>query len=88
MINQAKPYQLPVATVKAVVYKEHTLGLLGTTFDKPSIEVLNGLVSRGGKTIMDSPLLFVDEADFRPATKQDFETFRVVWNPAYEVVDK
>lgn len=88
MMSKTKTTQLPVATVKAVVYKEHTLGLLGTAFDTHSISVLNGLVSRGGKTIMDSPILFVDEADFRPATMEDFETFRVVWNLAYEVVDK
>lgn len=73
-------------SVKAVVYKENTLGLLGVTFDKPSIEVLNGLVSIGGKTMNDSPLLFVDQADFRPATMADFDTFSVVWSPSYEVI--
>lgn len=76
-----------IDTVKAVVYKENTLGLLGESFGMPSIGVLHGHVHRGGKHFTQSPLLFVDEADFRLATLADFDTYGVVWHPAYEVVD-
>lgn len=72
-------------TKKAVVYKENTLGLLGSAFGKASVEVLNGLVSQGGKTFMDSLILFVKEEDFRPATLADFDRFRVCHHPDYLV---
>jgi hypothetical protein len=71
--------------VIAVVYKDNTLGLLGETFGRHSIEVLFGFVSKGGKSSMDSPILFVDASDFRQATLQDFKTFRVHHHTDYQV---
>lgn len=76
--SSVQPFKVP-----AVVYKEHTLGTLSSTFGKPSIEVLNGLASKGGKSIMDSPILFVSEDDFRPASLRDFEVFGVVYSDCY-----
>ncbi|WP_432782823.1 hypothetical protein [Vibrio parahaemolyticus] len=88
MKHQTNEPAKPDNSVKAVVYKENTLGLLGETFGKPSIEVLHGHVHRGGKHFTDSPLLFVDEADFRSATLADFDTYNVMWNPAYAVEEE
>lgn len=69
----------------AVVYKENTLGLLSESFGQPCIEVLNGLVGRGGISPMNSPILFVKESEYRQATLADLDRLRVVHNEAYLV---
>lgn len=66
--------------VKTVVYRENTLGILRGNM----IEVLNGLVSKGGKSFSDSPF-FVYEEEIRPATMADFDTFDVRYHPHYEI---
>jgi hypothetical protein len=88
MNHQTNVPAKPVNSVKAVVFKENTLGLLGEAFGERSIQVLHGHVHRGGKHFTDSPLLFVDKEDFRFATKADFDTYGVMWNKAYEVVEE
>ena len=64
---------------QTVVYKEHTLGIL---WQGQRLEVLNGLGSIGGLHFTDSPRL-VSSNEFRPATKEDFDTFKVVFHPEY-----
>lgn len=67
--------------VKAVVYREHTLGLLSGN----SIEVLRASVRKGASfRVHDSPFT-VNMEDCRPATKQDFDDYRVHWHPDYLV---
>lgn len=71
-------------TLQAVVFKENTLGLLHVgDLGGESIEVLNGLVSKGGRAAMDSPISFVKKHEYRPATLADFDTFKVLYNEAY-----
>lgn len=70
---------------QAVVYKKHTLGLLGEAFGEPSIEVLYGFISKGGKHFTDSPMLFVNPSEYRLATIEDFDVFGVVHNENYLV---
>jgi hypothetical protein len=71
----------------AVVYKEHTLGILGSAFGQPSIGPLNGLAHLGGAHALSGPFLFVTDDEFRPATLEDFHTFRVVYHPSYKIVE-
>lgn len=70
---------------QAVVYKNHTLGLLSEAFGKPAIEILYGFISKGGKHFTDSPILFVSPSEYRLATIEDFDIFGVVHNEAYLV---
>ncbi len=70
---------------QAVVYKNHTLGLLSEAFGKPAIEVLYGFISKGGKHFTDSPLLFVNLSEYRLATIEDFDVFGVVHSETYLV---
>jgi hypothetical protein len=72
-------------TVTAVVYKEHTLG---TLFDmeagKKGVEILRGLISKGAPlNVYNDPHYCVDDNDYRLATLEDFETYRVVYHPSY-----
>lgn len=71
----------------AVVYQDHTLGILGRSFGKPMVETLGGLASKGGASVSDGPILFVNPDDIRRATLDDFDTFRVNYNPAYELAE-
>jgi ferredoxin len=70
---------------QAVIYKKFTLGLLSEAIGKPSIEILNGFISKGGKHFTDSPIMFVNPSEYRLATMEDFEIFGVVHHEAYLV---
>ncbi len=71
--------------VMAVVYKEHTLGLIGPGI---FIGVLRASVLKGAIfSVHDDPFI-ANEEDLRQATMQDFHDFRVKWNPQYLVTDQ
>jgi hypothetical protein len=68
---------------KAVVYKDNTLGLLyGGKDGVFSIEVLHGLVHKGGKHFTDGPFIAYSE-EFRLATLKDFKNFNVRYHHDY-----
>jgi hypothetical protein len=69
--------------VKAVVFKGHTLGLLGECFGKPSIEVLRTKAKGGTSTGHSENIYYVDSTDYRQATIADFVEYRVVHSDAY-----
>lgn len=68
--------------VKAVVYKEHTLGLL---YEGGLIEVLRASLLKGAVFSVHPSPFFAREEDYRQATKQDFDEYRVHWHPDYLV---
>ena len=73
--------------VKAVVWKENTLGTLylnekGPTF---TIGVLNGFCDLGGKSTHDSVINCAASDEFRDATVEDFEKFKVMYSESYQV---
>jgi hypothetical protein len=68
--------------VMAVVFKEHTLGLL---YEGGVIGPLRASVLKGATFSVHESPFFANEADFRQATKQDFIDFRVSWHPDYLV---
>lgn len=59
---------------KYVVMNENTLGYLQT--GSSSMGVLRGSVLKGGHDWMNGPVS-VEGASVRPATKEDFEAYRV-----------
>lgn len=67
---------------QAVVYKEHTLGLLDPG---NIIGVLHASVLRGAPFSVHSTPIFASEQEFRQATLADFEAFRVKWHSDYLV---
>ena len=67
---------------KAVIFREHTLGLMGSG---NTIEPLHASVLRGATSTVHTGPFPADAGDVRPATMQDFEDFRVKWHPEYEV---
>lgn len=73
--------------VQAVVYQEHTLGLLGKCFDKPCIDVLRTKSKNLGATGHSSIIYSVEEKDYREATLTDFKVFRVAHSDAYLVAE-
>ncbi len=69
---------------KTVVYKENTLCVL----ENNSLTVLNGLGTRDGKSMMQSPVCYFKEEDIRPATREDFDTFKVQFYPPGYILTK
>jgi|AntRauTorcE11897_2_1112592.scaffolds.fasta_scaffold58970_1 hypothetical protein len=67
---------------KAVVYREHTLGLI---INGNTMQVLKASVLRGATSTQQQGVVMVNEADTRPATREDFCSFRVHWHPDYQV---
>lgn len=68
-----------VSKIKAVVFKEHTLGIL---WENPNgndtIEVLRAIVNRGATfSVYNDPFMVYDENDWRMAKEEDFEVYRV-----------
>ena len=68
---------------KAIVIDGHTLGVIMGN----GVQVLRASVIRGGSHIGDTTSLPEDASRYRPATKQDFKEFNVMWNSGYEVAD-
>mgnify|MGYP000339023505 CR=1 FL=1 len=73
--------------VQAVVYQGHTLGLLGQSFNKPSIEILSTKSKAFGSTPHSMILHSVDRNDYREATLEDFKHFRVCHSDSYLISD-
>jgi hypothetical protein len=69
--------------VKAVVFKGHTLGLLGESFGQPSIEVLRTKAKGGTSTGHSENIYYVDSSEYRQATIADFVEYRVAHSNAY-----
>lgn len=65
---------------KYVVKDENTLGYLQA--GSPSMGVLRGSVLKGGHDWMNGPLS-IEGASIRPATKEDFEAYRVALPPDF-----
>lgn len=73
--------------MKAIVLDEHTLGIpreMGNGFFK--LEILRASVQKGSPHAV--PGVYECSFDpsidsWRPATKQDFQVFNVMWNPSY-----
>jgi len=75
-------------SLMAVVYKDHTLGLLGEAFGARSVQVLNSKRHKSGICPLRGPLLFVNDEEIKPATLKDFETFKVVYNKGYRLEER
>lgn len=73
--------------VQAVVYQEHTLGLLGESFNKHCIDVLSTKSKSLGSTGHSQIIYSVDEKDYRQATLTDFKEYRVVHSDSYIVAE-
>jgi hypothetical protein len=65
------------AIMKTVIYNEHTLGLL----EGRLLAVLHASVLRGATST--SWIISVDPSETRPATREDFDTYRVKYHPDY-----
>lgn len=72
---------------RAIIYKEHTLGLYDARED--TIEVLRSLISKGAPFRLDDDPIYLTRADelhIRTATLKDFEEYRVQYNKSYIIV--
>lgn len=67
----------------AVVYKDEALGLLSESFGKTSIEVLYWKKHSNH----DSHILFVKDDEYRYATLEDFNEYRVCYNENWLLLD-
>jgi hypothetical protein len=74
---------MAIQAVQAVVYRDNTLGVLGEAFGYPSVQILSS--NKNGVHWSKGAIHFVRENEFRNATRQDFETFRVSYNEHYLV---
>ena len=63
--------------MNVVVHDEHTLGILNGDM----LEVLGSLGSRGGRPFWNSPYFVIGNT--RPATREDFDTFKVSFHQSY-----
>lgn len=69
-------------TVKYIVKDENTLGYIND--EHPNLMgVLFGSRLKGGHDWLNGPVLITSDTQVRPATKEDFETFRVVMPPDF-----
>ncbi len=68
--------------IQAVVYQEHTLGLL---WPNGQIEVLRAYVAKGAVFSVHRAPFTAVEGEYRQATKKDFDDYRVSWHPDYLV---
>lgn len=65
---------------KAVVHKESTLGVI---LSNGMMQILHASLLKGSTFSSMDGALYVKKSDTRPATRQDFEDFRVKWHPDY-----
>jgi len=73
---------------QAVVVNGHTLGVVLRDEDgRAHIQVLRSSVLRGAPSTIEPGVINADANDLRPATKADFDDFRVMWHPDYLVSD-
>ena len=70
--------------VKAIVYKEHTLGYIKENSNL--VGILRKSVLKGATFSVHDDPFFADPIDLRPATREDFEDYRVKWNSDYITV--
>lgn len=69
------------ACAEYVVIDDHTLGIPYGTNNM--VEVVAGSVLRGGYDWKNGPVHVLDRSRLRPATKEDFDFFRVCLPPGF-----
>lgn len=74
--------------VKAVVYKENTLGYLLEPQGRGAYRNIYGYYNVyiwGGSYWKRGPTLSLNKKDLRPATREDFDRINVMFHPSYEI---
>jgi hypothetical protein len=66
-----------------VVMNDNTLGFINPTLLPGQMGVLHGSVLKGGHNWLNGPVLIAPSDVLRPATLDDFKTFRVVPPPGF-----
>lgn len=69
----------------AVIYRQHTLGLLKSSDTMDSIDILHASVLRGSPYSVGQAIINPSPENYRQSTLKDFEDYRVMWNKDYEV---
>jgi hypothetical protein len=72
-------------TWKAVVYREFALGVV---LQNGAVQILADSPLRGSTLGFHQPAVYPSADLIRPATLEDFDTYRVKYNPAYLIEAK
>lgn len=70
--------------IQAVVYKENTLGLL---WEGNVIEPLQALITKGATFSVHLDPFHANQEEFRLATKEDFEEYKVYYSSCYQIAE-
>lgn len=68
--------------MRVIVWNENVLGIIQPN----GLEVLRSNISKGGPFLTDPMIAFdpvLEKGKYRPATKEDFDNFRVAYHPNY-----